>query len=131
MKFQCAKCRRSGTITLLLAFVLMLAVMATLAVATRNEVATRRSQMERASISQLEAAIDSVALASFEMPSSIRLPIDSSIDHWIEVQVIDPAEAPETPNTEQTTESLWFKATELRGERTLRSIERRINKATK
>ena len=131
MTLRYANRRRTGTITLLLALVLMLAVMATLAVATRNEVATRRSQMDRASISQLEAAIESVTIASFKMKSSIRLPIDSSIKHWIEVRVIDPVEAPETTINKQTTESIWFKATELRGERTLRSIERRINKATK
>jgi hypothetical protein len=130
MKFQKSWRRRSGAVTLLLAIVTMIAVMTTVAIVTRNEVVTRRSQLDARSTSQMESAIDAIASSDLEASSPVRLPVDSSLDHWIEIQWTDTTAGADNNTTEQS-KAMAFMATELRDGRVLRSIERRIYKAIK
>jgi hypothetical protein len=131
MKFQKSWRRRTGTVTLLLALVTMIAVMTTVALVTRNEMVSRRIQMDARATSHLESAIHAIASSDLESSLPVRLPMDSSLNHWIEIQWTDTTAETVKDTTEQSTEVMAFTATELRDERALRSIERRIYKAIK
>ncbi len=123
--------RRTGAVTILLTLVTMIAVVTAVAITTRNEVAVRRSQIDASHVARLESAIEAIAFSALETSLPVRLPVDPTLDHWIEVQAMEGSTTSDTTTTEPSFETTAFKATELRGGRIFRSIERRINKATK
>ncbi len=118
--------RRRGTISLLLVLALMLSVAAAVTTTTRAVMKQRRSEVEQCSVRQLEAAIRLVDSASIDASSPIRLPLDVQRDHWIEVQTIE-----QHFTAPVGASGSWLKASEIRGRRVLRSINRSADPATK
>ncbi len=121
-----SKARRAAA-SLLLVLVMLLSVITAATITTRTAIRQRAFEMEQASVRRLESAIAAVADSNVDASSPIRMPMDAEQDHWIEVQTIDSSSR--MTKVLDSTDQSWLRATEIRGTRVLRRIDRSIEVA--